>query len=159
MSFPVSWYHVLGFLWGPQCPPAERDSRGVDLVCILCRYDVKDTWARPYYVELLWPRPHIAGVRCKNDSVLNYPEFVSSSQHSLLDSPVFLASAQWGGWGREVSCGGHHRLRGKTTTGSALDGAVFDIAQILAYLVHTMSRSQLYLGFGHFGWLGWIGFV
>ena len=38
-----------------------------------------------------------------------------------------------GGWGCEVSCGGHHRRRGKTTTGSALDGAVFDIAQILAY--------------------------
>ena len=33
------------------------------------------------------------------------------------------------GWGCEVSCGGHHRPRGKTTTGSALDGAVFDIAQ------------------------------
>ena len=58
---------------------------------------------------------------------------------------------QWGGWGCEVSCGGHHWLRGKTTTGSALDGAVFDITQILAYLVHNMSRSQLYLGFGHFG--------
>ena len=57
----------------------------------------------------------------------------------------------WGGWGCEVSCGGHHPLRGKTTTGSALDGAVLDIAQILAYLVHDMSRSQLYLGFGHFG--------
>ena len=57
------------------------------------------------------------------------------------------------GWGCEVSCGGHHRPRGKTTTGSALGGAVFDIAQILAYLVHNMSRSQLYLGFGHFGWL------
>ena len=41
----------------------------------------------------------------------------------------------------------------KTTTGSALDGAVFDLAQILAYLVHNMSRYQLYLGFGHFGWL------
>ena len=59
---------------------------------------------------------------------------------------------KWGGWGCEVSCG-DHRPRGKTTTGSALDGAVFDIAQILAYLVHNMSRSQLYLGFGHFGWL------
>ena len=48
------------------------------------------------------------------------------------------------GWGGcEVSCCGHHRPRGKTTTGSALDGAVFDIAQILAYLVHNMSRSQL----------------
>ena len=63
------------------------------------------------------------------------------------------ATACGGGWGCEVSCGGHHRPRGKTTTGSALDGAVFDIAQILAYLVHNMSRSQLYLGFGHFGWL------
>ena len=59
----------------------------------------------------------------------------------------------WGGWGCGVSCGGHHRPRGKATTGSALDGAVFDIAQILVYLVHNMSRSQLYLGFGHFGWL------
>ena len=58
-----------------------------------------------------------------------------------------------GGWGYEVSCGGHHRPRGKTATGSVLDGAVFDIAQILAYLVRNMSRSQLYLGFGHFDWL------
>ena len=45
----------------------------------------------------------------------------------------------------------NNRLRGKTTTGSALDGAVFDIAQIVDYLVHNMSRSQLYFGFGHFG--------
>ena len=58
-----------------------------------------------------------------------------------------------GGWGCEVSCGGHHRQRGKTTTGSALDGAVLDFTQILAYLVHNMSKSQLYFGFGHFGWL------
>ena len=65
----------------------------------------------------------------------------------------FPDSNFWGGWGCEVSCGGHHRPKGKTTTGSALDGAVFDTAQILAYLVHNMSRSQLYLGFGRFGWL------
>ena len=45
------------------------------------------------------------------------------------------------------------RLQYLHCTGSALDGAVFDIAQILAYLVHNMSRSQLYLGFDHFGWL------
>ena len=30
---------------------------------------------------------------------------------------------------------------------------ITNTAQILAYLVHNMSRSQLYLGFGHFGWL------
>ena len=29
----------------------------------------------------------------------------------------------------------------------------FSTTQILAYLVHNMSRSQLYLGFGHIGWL------
>ena len=40
-----------------------------------------------------------------------------------------------------------------TTTGSALDGVIFDVNQTLAYLVYNMSRSQLYLGFGHFGWL------
>ena len=66
---------------------------------------------------------------------------------------LYPSHKERGGWGCEVSCGGHHRPRGKTTTGSAVDGAVFDIAQILAYLVHNMSRSQLYLGFGHFGWL------
>ena len=76
----------------------------------------------------------------------------SSASTSLLISTVYPIK-YGGGWGCEVSCGGHHRLRGKTTTGSALDGAVFDIAQILAYLVHNVSRSQLYLGFGHFGWL------
>ena len=72
-----------------------------------------------------------------------------------VEKKIMMTSScsSWGGWGCEVSCGGHHRLRGKTTMGSALDGAVFDIAQILAYLVHNMSRSQLYLGFGHFGWL------
>ena len=62
------------------------------------------------------------------------------------------SSSNGGGWGCEVSCGGHHRPRGKTTPGSALNGAVFDIAQILAHLVHDISRSQLYLWFGHFGW-------
>ena len=46
-----------------------------------------------------------------------------------------------------------HREHAITWTNDALDGAVFNIAQILAYLVHNMSRSQLYLGFGHFGWL------
>ena len=71
--------------------------------------------------------------------------------------PGALHSHSGGGWGCEVSCGGHHRPRGKNTTGSALDGAVFDIAQILAYLIHNMSRSQLYLGFGHFGWLPFFG--
>ena len=60
-------------------------------------------------------------------------------------------TSNYGGRGCEVSCGGHHQQRGKTTTGSALDGAVFDFTQILAYLVHNMSRCQLYLGFGHFG--------
>ena len=73
---------------------------------------------------------------------------------TMIIDPYGITWPQWGGgWGWEVSCGGHHRLRGKTTTGSALDGVVFDIAQILAYLVHSMNRSQLYLGFGHFGWL------
>ena len=52
-----------------------------------------------------------------------------------------------------VGCGGHHRQRGKNTTGSVLDGAALDFTQILAYLVHNMSRFQLYLGCGHFGWL------
>ena len=91
--------------------------------------------------------------------------FVAMDRSLLIISYVTFKSAIWqpywifwsldskfgGGWGCEVSCGGHHRPRGKTTTGSALDGAVFDITQILAYLVHNMSRSQLYLGFGHFG--------
>ena len=31
-----------------------------------------------------------------------------------------------GWWGCEVSCGGHHWQRGKTTTGSALDGAAHE---------------------------------
>ena len=84
-------------------------------------------------------------------------ELQSRNAQSGSNSTLFRAVWPWNltgdGWGCEVSCGGHHRPRGKTTTGSALDGAVFDIAQILAYLVHNMSRSQLYLGFGHFGWL------
>ena len=51
----------------------------------------------------------------------------------------------------DLPCCYNNRLRGKTTTGSALDGAMFDITRIVAYLVHNMSRSQSYLGFGHFG--------
>ena len=59
---------------------------------------------------------------------------------------------------QEIGVGGAVRFLVVGTIGleerpPALDGAVFDIAQILAYLVHIMSRSQLYLGFGHFGWL------
>ena len=69
--------------------------------------------------------------------------FLQKCHHiPTIDIP-WLAQQSWGGWDCEVSCGGHHRLRGKTTAGSALDEAVFDIAQILAYLVHDMNRSQL----------------
>ena len=50
-----------------------------------------------------------------------------------------------GGAVTEISCGGHHH-------GSALDGVVLDFTQILVYLVHNMSRSQLYLGVWPF-WL------
>ena len=35
----------------------------------------------------------------------------------------------------------------------ALDGTAFDLAEILAYEIHTISRSQIYLGFGHRSWL------
>ena len=52
-----------------------------------------------------------------------------------------------GGRGCKMSCNGHHQ-QGQQ---SAPDVAEFDLAQILAYLVYNMSRSQLYLGFGHFG--------
>ena len=55
----------------------------------------------------------------------------SDCNHLLHTMPCGIIG---GGWGCEVSCGGHHRPKGKTTTGSALDGAVFGIAQILAYL-------------------------
>ena len=82
--------------------------------------------------------------------------YIPASGPCLLSTTALfraILSKLWGGWGCEVSCGGHHRPKGKTTTGSALDGAVFDTTQILAYLVHNMSGSQLYLGFGHFGWL------
>ena len=101
----------------------------------------------------------------KMSSILNYVIFylwkiyVSLAMHDaiMIIKWTWKSEMSWlsigGGWGCEVSCGGHHRQRGKTPMGSALDGAVLDFTQILAYLVHNMSRSQLYLGFGHFGWL------
>ena len=55
----------------------------------------------------------------------------------------------------DVSWGGNHRHREKTTMERALDGGVCDITQILAYPVQNMSRSQLCLGFYHFGSLFW----
>ena len=72
---------------------------------------------------------------------------------SILLGLTAIPCQSWGGWGCEVSCGGHYQQRGKTTNGSALDGAVFEFTQIPAYQVHNMSRSHLYFGFGHFGWL------
>ena len=102
---------------------------------------------------------------CMRDSQrLNGSRWWRESKRSTRTTPWWVGRVTW--W--SMSPGGHrwdycpgtlsscqvtttHGLQ--TTTGSALDGAVFDIAQILAYLVHNMSRSQLYLGFGHFGWL------
>ena len=46
------------------------------------------------------------------------------------------------GPGCELPCGGHHRLRGKTTTGLALDGTIF--TQIHAYLIHNMNTCQIW---------------
>ena len=48
-----------------------------------------------------------------------------------IDFTIFFLSAPW-----------LHQQKGKTTTGSALDGAVLDFTQILAYLVHNMNKSQ-----------------
>ena len=78
---------------------------------------------------------------------------LSYNRQPLFKTCRYHGSPNSDGWGCADSCGGHHRLRGKTTTGSALDGAVFDIAQILTHLIHNMSWSQLYLGFVHFDWL------
>ena len=104
--------------------------------------------------------PVVSGYHCLSallicslmDQPYRQPHSHMATLHATIGD-VSQLSLEWGGWGCEVSCGGHHRPRGKTTMGSALDGAVFDIAQILAYLVHNMSRSQLYLGFGHSVWL------
>ena len=41
---------------------------------------------------------------------------------SCSESLIWFPPLHGGGWGCEVSCGWHHRQRGKTTTGSALDG-------------------------------------
>ena len=40
----------------------------------------------------------------------------------------YLWVTYWGGWGCEVSCGGHHRLRGKTTT-AGLNNPIGPIAR------------------------------
>ena len=80
------------------------------------------------------------------------PERSVASGYSIpcqISTWIFWVTVGW--WGCEASCGGHHRQRRKTTTNSALDGAVLDFTEILAYLVHNMSRTQLYLVFGHFG--------
>ena len=73
-------------------------------------------------------------------SVFSQPATTLSGDSTIILAIVYTVLFSWlfpkHKWGQ----------RGKTTTGSALDGAVFDIAQILAYLVHNMSSSQLYLG-------------
>ena len=138
----------ISVLVGVQCPAdllANEENVGDEsiLVCVV-----------PWSEATIWTNGPVIG---RKSASLRLNELTTNLCVSLylryeLESFHFLEMLHWGGWGCEVSCGGHHRLRGKTTTGSALDGAVFDIAQILAYLVHDMSRSQSYLGFGHFGW-------
>ena len=131
--------------------------------CVTCyvffriwKFEKKSTVLHEFFPYLAQMITSMRGCLACNDL---WPWPISSRSFGLgLENRVhFIASTVldgfWGGWGCEVSCGGHHRPTGKTTTGSALDGAVFDIAQILAYQVHDMSRSQLYLGFGHFVWL------
>ena len=128
-----------------------------------CGYPREDSWIllrNPVDSDMPWPAfllgqtPASIWYWCADQ--VNWGEYREWSSPIIR---VFLLhisqnlSWWWGGWGCEVSCIGHHRLKGKTTMVSALDGAVFDIAQILAYLVHNRSRSQLYLGFGHFGWI------
>ena len=100
---------------------------------------------------IAWSAMYCSGMKVPTDLKWEILLMSNTAVKMLYTVYVYMGSTLshcWGGWGCEVSCGGHHRARGKTTTGSALDGAVFDIAQILAYLVHKMSRSQLHLGFG-----------
>ena len=147
------------------------DGHGIDSINNTCK--TLKCWSRVYIQEPNFvvtvitdalthnvTKPSTGIVIMQNTSNVNVDGLMQKTHWSYtsfaLSHDIYHLLPQYlcgGGWGCEVSCGGHHRPRGKTSTGSALDGAVFDIAQILAYLVHNMSRSQLYLGFGHFGWL------
>ena len=92
----------------------------------------------PALVQIMaWCRP--------GDKPLSEPMMVCLPTHICVTRPQWVNSLG-GGWGCEVSCGGHHRQRGKTNTGSALDGAVLYFTQILAYLVHNMSKSNYIWG-------------
>ena len=72
----------------------------------------------------------------------------SSDRHLMAISLERYLSMAHDGWGCKVSCGGHHRLRGKTTTGSALDGAVFDKGLPYIPRVH-LSEGSLALWSGY----------
>ena len=132
--------HSLPALWAPGTRRPHHDSE-----LISCYHDAFRTWGHYHNNIVLF----------YHDSRITRSHFMDPTDRAIkgfycttLCLHAEFVATDWDGWGCEVSCGGHHRPRGKTTTGSALDGA-----QILAYLVHNMSRSQLYLGFGHFGWL------
>ena len=76
-----------------------------------------------------------------------WPWFESGQENLAQTSRLGLG----GGWGCEVSCGGNHRPRGKTTTGSALDGAVC-VSESIQH--HTETKmSSFWRNFHH--WLHW----
>ena len=140
----------------------------------MCNFDFVLFWLGIWCESLVWVIIGGGISECRHSSCSSYTRSYPSLFHaatSLLNQYEMACMADilhtrlheiyehafhicvgWVGAVRYVSCVGHHQQRGNTTTGSALDGAVLDFTQILAYLVHNMSRSKLYLGFGHFGW-------
>ena len=125
-------------------------------------------WAHFMYHQELWPTSVGHPVSSFNSSL----DFAGGKHHQKIIIPIFrhvlqnfaipgcfpynsycyifyLLSSDWFVF---AVCGSISvQGRGKTTTVSALNGEVLDFSQIQDYLLPNMSRSQLYLAFGHFG--------
>ena len=85
---------------------------------------------------------------------------VQSGKLTLAHSPILCECIlSWASgklaWASEILYRTYkgHLFLGECSRNLVSHTAVLDFTQIMAYLVHNVSRTQLYLGFGHFGWL------
>ena len=96
------------------------------MVVILCLQRLINTAISvPLTIKNVWKLKH---------KVLYIPGTTMLKMHA-----VFHVSDRAGGAVRFLC--GHHRQKGKATTGPALDGTIFAFTLIQAYLVHNISRS------------------
>ena len=125
-TLSVAWQYTLNLITGFHCQSKQR----VVIMCSIIWTSIITNCGIVTSYRWFSARFHFLNCWHTGDTALSHQYkvplvlIIINAGNGLvpwLPQSHHLNQTWGGGWGCEVSCGGHHRPRGKTTTGSAME--------------------------------------